>query len=74
MGPSDGECLGLPVKPGFDRDDVLFMCPPCHQEGDHIAKRPSPYYVRPMPLRTPTCELDCDLRSTRASIVTRKSH
>lgn len=49
IGPSNGDCLGLPEEESFEREDVLFMCPPCHQESDRMAKKPSPYYVRLIP-------------------------
>jgi hypothetical protein len=48
IGP-DSQCLALPVEPGFEDEDVWFICPACHQDIDRDAKKPSPYYVRPVP-------------------------
>lgn len=45
VGP-DAECLGLPVTSRYQDSDVLYLCPPCHQEGDRKARQPRPYYVR----------------------------
>jgi hypothetical protein len=53
---SNTQCLGLPKTQEstlhYKDPAVLFVCPPCHQDGDRKAKEPSPYYVRP----TPTCD------------------
>jgi len=39
------ECLGLPADSRYEEDEVLFICPPCHQDNDRKAKKPSPYFV-----------------------------
>lgn len=43
------ECLGLPETSRYEDDDVFFICPPCHQDVDRKANKPSPYYVRSTP-------------------------
>lgn len=42
----DAQCLVTPINTRFEDPDVLFICPPCHQDNDRKAERPSPYYVR----------------------------
>jgi hypothetical protein len=39
------QCLTLPVDLHFEDPDVLFICPPCHQDSNCKANKPSPYYV-----------------------------
>jgi hypothetical protein len=48
IGP-DAECLDLPVNLRFEDPDVLFICPPCHQDNDRKARKPSPYFVSSTP-------------------------
>ena len=48
IGP-DAQCLGLPVNERFTKPDVLFICPPCHQDNDRKEKKPTPYYVHSTP-------------------------
>ncbi len=48
FGP-EAQCLNTPTAFSdnaiYERRDVWFICPLCHQDGDHKAKKPSPYYV-----------------------------
>src|SRR6201996_2673773 len=44
IGPGT-ECLAPPVDSHFIGPDILFICLPCHQDKDHKAKQPSPYFV-----------------------------
>ena len=48
----DAQCLVSPVDSRFTDPDVLFICPPCHQDNDRDAKKLSPYYVRSTPQST----------------------
>ena len=47
IGPGT-ECLAPPVDSHFIGPDILFICPPCHQDKDRKAKQPSPYFVSPI--------------------------
>ena len=42
----DSQCLCDPEDRRFEDDDVLFICPPCHQGNDRKAHKLRPYYVR----------------------------
>ena len=44
IGPN-AQCLGLPVDLRFEDPDVLFFCPPCHQDNNRKKNTPTPYYV-----------------------------
>ncbi|KAH9016703.1 hypothetical protein EDB85DRAFT_1898010 [Lactarius pseudohatsudake] len=41
---SGSQCLGLPVTSRYKDRDILFICPPCHQDGDRKEREPRPYY------------------------------
>jgi hypothetical protein len=51
---SNSGCLEEPNNLRYEDSDVLFVCPPCHQDSDRRAKTYTPYYVRPMPSHIPT--------------------
>ncbi|KAH8976386.1 hypothetical protein EDB86DRAFT_2841066 [Lactarius hatsudake] len=42
---SGSQCLGLPVTSRYKDRDILFICPPCHQDGDRKERKPRPYYA-----------------------------
>ncbi|KAF8264024.1 hypothetical protein EI94DRAFT_1739344 [Lactarius quietus] len=43
IGP-EAQCLALPINSRFEDPDVVFICPPCHQDKDRRERKPSPYY------------------------------